>query len=241
MYTDDNYSMPEASKNLSMSMSFLQQLSIRRNIEDFEEQSDDSFHNQTPAQKFKKIHDLKALVLLGLGATIGSGVFTLTGIAAKVAGQAVFIAFIISGLIALLTAYTFAEFASIIPKSGSSYLYTYVTFGELPAWVVGWNQNLRYGGGCSLQARSWAYYVVQLLAYFGIILPKWLYSYKMFGIDTCPFAVIFLVVLTKISTMGSKTSGDFNFFFTYGKLIILAFITFVAICNFDRNNYDNFL
>jgi APA family basic amino acid/polyamine antiporter len=82
---------------------------------------------------------LYALVMLGFGNTIGSGVFTITGVAAKSAGSAVFIGYIISGAVALMTALVFAEFASIIPKSGSSYIYTYTTFGELPAWIVGWN------------------------------------------------------------------------------------------------------
>lgn len=77
--------------------------------------------------------------MLGFGNTIGSGIFTLTGVAAKTSGAAAFLGFIISGFIALLTALVFAEFSSIIPKSGSSYLYTYTTFGELPAWIVGWN------------------------------------------------------------------------------------------------------
>ena len=77
--------------------------------------------------------------MLGFGNTIGSGVFTLTGVAAQTAGPATFIGFIISGLIALLTAFVFAEFAAMIPKSGSAYIYTYSTFGELPAWIVGWN------------------------------------------------------------------------------------------------------
>ena len=84
--------------------------------------------------------------MLGFGNTIGSGVFTLTGVASKYAGSAVFISFLIAGCVALLTALVFAEFSAIIPKSGSSYIYTYSTFGELPAWIVGWNQNFRYGG-----------------------------------------------------------------------------------------------
>jgi APA family basic amino acid/polyamine antiporter len=84
--------------------------------------------------------------MLGFGNTIGSGVFTLTGVASKYAGSAVFISFIIAGCVALMTALVFAEFSAIIPKSGSSYIYTYSTFGELPAWIVGWNQNFRYGG-----------------------------------------------------------------------------------------------
>ena len=84
--------------------------------------------------------------MLGFGNTIGSGVFTLTGVASKTAGSAVFIGFIIAGLVASMTACVYAEFAALIPKSGSSYLYSYTVFGEFLAWIVGWNQNLRYGG-----------------------------------------------------------------------------------------------
>ena len=64
--------------------------------------------------------------------------------------------YIISGIIALITAFVFAEFSSIIPKSGSSYIYTYSTFGELPAWIVGWNQNLRYGGSAACLSRGFS-------------------------------------------------------------------------------------
>ena len=107
--------------------------------------------NESPAPKkkrkaFKPTYTLFSLIMLGFGNTIGSGVFTLTGVASKSAGSAVFIAFIIAGTVASLTACVFAEFAALIPKSGSSYLYSYTVFGELPAWIVGWNQNLRYGG-----------------------------------------------------------------------------------------------
>jgi APA family basic amino acid/polyamine antiporter len=102
---------------------------------------DDSFeHMDKPRKsKFKPVFTLTSLILLGFGNTIGSGVFSLTGVAAKMAGPAVFLGFIIAGIIALLTAMVYAEFAAIIPKSGSAYIYTYTTFGELPAWVVGWN------------------------------------------------------------------------------------------------------
>jgi APA family basic amino acid/polyamine antiporter len=89
--------------------------------------------------RYKPTYTIYSLVMLGFGNTIGSGVFTLTGVASKYAGSAVFIAFIIAGCVALLTALVFAEFSAIIPKSGSSYIYTYSTFGELPAWIVGWN------------------------------------------------------------------------------------------------------
>ena len=84
-------------------------------------------------------------MFLGFGNTIASGIFMLQGIAAKYAGAGVFISFIIAGLVSLLTALIYAEFSSRMPFSGSGYIYIYASFGELPAWIVGWNMNLRFG------------------------------------------------------------------------------------------------
>ena len=114
------------------------------------------------------------MVLLGLGNTIGSGFFTLIGVAAKMAGPAVFISYILSGLIALMTGFVYAEFAALIPKAGSSYLYTYTMFGELPAWIVGWNQNLRYGGSAATQSRAFDAFLVHLLKVCGVFVPLWI-------------------------------------------------------------------
>lgn len=102
--------------------------------------------NRRGKRQFERIYGLHSLLLLGLGNTIGSGFFTLIGVAAKMSGAAVFLSFLMSGMIALLTALAFAEFAALIPKAGSCYLYSYTVFGELAAWIIGWNQNLRYGG-----------------------------------------------------------------------------------------------
>jgi APA family basic amino acid/polyamine antiporter len=84
---------------------------------------------KSPKGGFKQTYGLGALILMGFGNTIGSGVFTLTGVGSKAAGAAVFLSFIISGFIALLTALVYAEFSALIPKSGSSYIYTYTVFG----------------------------------------------------------------------------------------------------------------
>jgi APA family basic amino acid/polyamine antiporter len=148
--------------------------------------------------KFKGTYTLYSLVMLGFGNTIGSGVFTLTGVAAKYTGPAVFVSFVIAGMVALLTALVFAEFSAIIPKSGSSYIYTYSTFGELPAWIVGWNQNFRYGGTAAVQSRAWSAYVVQFLLAVGINLPIWTDSWDLFGFKVSPLAALFLVLCTWI-------------------------------------------
>jgi APA family basic amino acid/polyamine antiporter len=83
--------------------------------------------------------------MMGFGNIIGSGIFVLTGIAAQYAGPAVFLSFLISGVVSILTAFSFAELAARMPYSGSSYVYVYSTFGEFLGWIVGWGMNLRCG------------------------------------------------------------------------------------------------
>jgi APA family basic amino acid/polyamine antiporter len=98
-----------------------------------------SFASNEETIIFKRSYTLIQLTLFGFGNIIGTGVFTLTGPASALAGNSVFISYMIGGVITLLTALTFAEFASEIPKNGSSYLYTYCMFGEMPAWMVAWS------------------------------------------------------------------------------------------------------
>ena len=109
--------------------------------------------------------------MFGIGATIGAGIFALTGIAAQYAGPSLFVSFIISGTVALITALMYAELSSRIPINGSAFSYTYVTFGELPAFLVGWNLNLRYGICASGLARGMAEYFNGLLIKCGVTLP----------------------------------------------------------------------
>jgi len=145
----------------------------------------------------------------------------------------VFLGFIISGCIALLTALVYGEFASMIPKSGSAYVYTYSTLGELPAWIVGWNQNLRYGGTTATQSRGWSSYMMQLFLALGIGLPAQLDSYTILGFNCSPLSVLFLIGLVLLANSGSKSSGDFSNVITIGKLAILGFIV-VTSCFYFR-------
>jgi len=128
----------------------------------------------------------------------------------------------------------------MIPKSGSAYIYTYSTFGELPAWIVGWNQNLRYGGTTATQSRGWSSYVMQLLLAFGITAPSQLNDYSIFGFQCSPLAAVFLISLTVLQNQGSKKAGNFNNVVTIGKLAILAFIICVSLFYFDIRNFDPF-
>ena len=122
--------------------------------------------------ELNRVLDARALVLLGIGAIIGTGIFVLTGTAAaNHAGPALVISFIIAGIGCALAGLCYAEFAAMIPVSGSAYSYSYTTLGEFIAWFVGWNLILEYLFAAATIAAGWSGYVVSLLAQFGVHLP----------------------------------------------------------------------
>ena len=113
------------------------------------------------------------ITALGIGAVIGTGIFVVTGqAAADHAGPAVLLSFVLAAICSGFTALCYAEFATLIPISGSSYSYAYATLGELVAWFIGWNMVLEYGISASAVAASWTGYFVSLLDHVGIHLPK---------------------------------------------------------------------
>ena len=79
--------------------------------------------------------------MVSLGNAIGAGIFTLTGLGAKYAGPSVSVSFIVGGILNIMTAFVYSEYSSKLPYSGAGYVYAYTTFGEFPAWMVGWNLN----------------------------------------------------------------------------------------------------
>jgi APA family basic amino acid/polyamine antiporter len=112
------------------------------------------------------------LVTLGIGAIIGAGIFVLTGsAAAKYAGPAIVLSFILAGLACVFCGLCYAEFASLIPIAGSAYTYGYATLGEIFAWIIGWDLILEYAFGAATVASGWSGYVMSFLQDFGINIP----------------------------------------------------------------------
>ena len=180
--------------------------------------------------------------MFGLGNTIGAGIFALTGIAAQYAGPSLCVSFVISGGICMVTAMMYAELSSRIPINGSAFSYTYVTFGELPAWIVGWVLNLRYGCSAIGLARGMASYFNGLLLKFGVNVPSWMIGITVFGIDNCSIiAPLFLVILTLVYTRGLQESNWFNIVFTALKLVTLAMIIIIAFVKFNSDNMTPFV
>ena len=117
---------------------------------------------------------LRDLVSFGIAAIIGAGIFSTIGLASYNGGPAVSLLFVFVAIACIFTALCYAQFASMVPVSGSAYTYAYVSFGELFAWIIGWALILEYAIGNIVVAISWSGYFVNLLEGFHIHLPGWL-------------------------------------------------------------------
>jgi basic amino acid/polyamine antiporter, APA family len=127
----------------------------------------------------------------------------------------------------------YAELMSRYPTNGSAFGFFYATFGELPAWLVGWYLLPRYGAVSAALARAMTSYLAGLLAKFGISFPTILSSATLFGIDECcPMAVVFLYILCGINCLGSKESQLFNTVLTISKIGTLILIIIVGFTRF---------
>src|SRR5215472_19146035 len=120
--------------------------------------------DRSGAKRLNQVLTAWSLMAIGLGATIGTGIFVLTGqVAAQHSGPAVTISLLIAAFGSGLAALCYAEFATFLPVPGSAYSYAYATLGEAIAWFIGWNLLLEYGMSASAVAVSWSAYVVNLL------------------------------------------------------------------------------
>ncbi len=126
------------------------------------------------AQALKKNLSVKDLTALGIAAIIGAGIFTTIGKAASEGGPGVVFLFIFTAIACALSAFAYAEFASTLPVSGSAYTYSYVSFGELYAWIIGWALIMEYAIGNITVAIGWSGYLTAFLHSLGIDLPAWL-------------------------------------------------------------------
>lgn len=195
------------------------------------------------------------LTSLGIGAIIGGGIFTLTGIAAHDhAGPALALSFAIAGVGCLFASLCYAEFASILPVEGSAYAYSYGTMGELFAWIIGWNLILEYMMGATTVAVAWSGYFEKLLHQFDIHPPMWLMNDALTaaekaheaGIPTPDFAFnlpAFLItwVVTAILVKGIKEAAKTNNMIVILKVAVVLFVIFVGFFFIDTDNYVPFI
>lgn len=197
------------------------------------------------------------LTLLGIGAIIGAGIFATIGTAAAGdlsrpgAGPALMVSFVITAIVCGFSALCYAEFASLVPISGSAYSYTYATLGEIVAWIIGWDLIIEYAVGNVAVAISWANYCKTFLAGFGVVIPDWLAmdyrtaakivdatgmptvyrdAPRVFGVPVIfnLLAMCIVTVITLILVWGIRESARVNTVMVSIKILVLLFFIVVG-------------
>src|ERR1700691_2370411 len=193
-----------------------------------------------------------SLIMLGIGSIIGAGIFVIAGTAAaEHAGPAVLISFIIAGLGCLFAGLCYAEFASMIPESGSAYTYAYATMGRFMAWFIGWNMVLEYGVSASTVAVGWSGYFVSLLQNVGITLPAAFTNAPLAAtgfhdmhwtgaLANLP-AVALVAGLTVFRIVGVKEPATFNGAMVLVKTAIVILVIFFGLPYVPLHNLTPFI
>jgi len=216
-------------------------------------------------QSLKRALGAVNLTSLGIGGIIGAGIFVLTGhAAAQYAGPAIVLSFILAGIACAFAGLCYAEFASMIPISGSAYTYGYATLGEFVAWIIGWDLILEYLFAAGTVAVGWGGYVVSFLKDFGITIPiaftsapynhvtppdaQWWNLWQLFvkgwvstgAVLNVP-AMIIVGVITILLIIGIKESANFNNFIVALKLAVILTFIGVGVAYINKANWHPFV
>ena len=199
-------------------------------------------HDEFKDSGLKRCLSALDLTLLGIGAIIGTGIFVLTGIAAATqSGPAVILSFIIAGFACTFAALSYAELASSLGGCGSAYGYSYAAFGELLAWLIGWNLLLEYGMAVAAVANGWSGYFLNGLKALGIDLPLALTAAPAKGgIANVPAIMVILALMGMLIT-GVKESARLNALMVSIKLVTIAIFLIAAGGNINVTNWSPFM
>ncbi|RQR30298.1 amino acid permease [Burkholderia sp. Bp9143] len=192
----------------------------------------------------KKVLGPFDLILMGIRAIVGTGIFVLTGTGALTAGPALTVSFVIAALACGLAALCYAEFASSVPVAGSIYTYSYATLGELVAWMIGWDLMLEYGLASSAVSVGWSGYFQSLIGGFGLHLPAVLSAAPgaIPGVHTWFNLPAFLVmlVLTALLSLGVRESARLNNVMVGLKICVVLLFILVGARHVQPENWHPF-
>lgn len=182
------------------------------------------------------------LIIMGIGAIIGAGIFVVTGLASVTAGPALVISFIIAAIACFFTALCYAEFASMFPISGSVYTYTYATMGEVWAWMIAWVLLFEYLISSAAIAVAWSEYFVALLKSAGITLPPIITSSALTGSGFLNLPAMLIVgLLTAVLIVGTHYKAKVNATFVIIKLAVIALFIIIGSQFINPANYTPFM
>ncbi|MCX8519310.1 MAG: amino acid permease, partial [Methylophilaceae bacterium] len=190
----------------------------------------------------KRCLSVSDLTLLGIGAIIGTGIFVLTGLAAAhQAGPAVILSFVLAGTACAFAALSYAEMATMVGGCGSAYGYSYVAFGELVAWTIGWVLLMEYGMSVAAVANGWSGYFNNALSAIGIPLPNYLTKApSLGGIINLPATLIILGLMLML-IVGAKESARLNAVMVIVKILVIALFVGIASAHVNPANWHPFM
>lgn len=193
----------------------------------------------------KKVLGPFDLVLMGIGAIVGTGIFVLTGTGAVTAGPGLTLSFVMAALACGFAALCYAEFASTLPVAGSIYTYSYATMGEIVAWMIGWDLLLEYGLATSAVSVGWSGYFQSLISGFGLKLPTVLTAAPgaVPGVETwfnLP-ALVIMLVLTTLLSWGVRESARLNNIMVIIKVGVVLLFIFVGAQHVKPANWQPFM
>jgi len=192
---------------------------------------------------------LRQLTAIGVGGIIGAGIFSLAGaVANKTAGPAVLISFLIAGIASAAAAFSYAEFAGLIPRAGSAYTYGYTVLGEIVGWFIGWDLLLEYTAIVAVVAIGISGYFNELLGYLNIDLPTWMLGApgtEKAGVEAGSykinlFAVLLCLLIAFILNQGMKNAARFETLLVYLKVGLVLLVIVVGVFHINTDNYSNF-
>jgi APA family basic amino acid/polyamine antiporter len=200
---------------------------------------------------YKRVLGAFDLTLLGIGAIIGTGIFVLTGVAAATAsGPAVVLSFMVAGLACAFAALCYSELAASVGGSGSAYGYSYAAFGELIAWIIGWDLILEYGVAVAAVANGWSGYFNNALQAIGLGLPHSL-THGPFAVDAATGlanpgivnlpAMLIIFMLMFLLIQGARESARLNAAMVFIKLLTIFVFVAVGIFHVQPDNWSPFM
>lgn len=205
--------------------------------------------SDTDDSGLQKTLGLRQLTAIGVGGIIGAGIFSLAGaVANETAGPAVLLSFLIAGIASAAAAFSYAEFAGLIPRAGSAYTYGYAVLGEVVGWLIGWDLLLEYTAIVAVVAIGISGYFNDLLGFLDLSLPQWMLgapgtegagvepgSYKV-----NLFAVLLCLGIAFVLNQGMKNAARFETFLVYLKVGVVLLIVVVGAFHINTGNYNPF-
>lgn len=206
----------------------------------FRKRTTEDFNETAAKSSLKKKLSAFDLAALGIGSVVGTGIFVATGQGSQLAGPAVTLSFIIAAITSALCALTYSELATMFPVSGSTYSYSYVAFGEIIAWIIGWDLILEYLVSAAAVASGWSGTLVGILNSYGIHIPDMLTKAPVSGGIVDLPAVIITFIVTWILYIGVSESAKVNNIMVGVKIFIILLFIVLGVTHINIANYHPF-